>query len=44
MIRLRTDGERVLVAPESASDQIKEAYAFRVNGEGGVTRDAWRLV
>ena len=36
-VRVRTDGERVLVAVASASDNIKEAYAFRVSAEGQVT-------
>lgn len=44
VIRVRTDGRRVLVAPESASDQIKEAYAFRVGAGGEVARDAWEMV
>ena len=43
-IRLRTDGERVFVAPESASDLIKEAYAFRILGDGSVTKDPVRIV
>jgi hypothetical protein len=44
VIRVRTDGERVLVAPESASESIKEAYAFRVSDTGAITRDVCRLV
>lgn len=39
---VRTDGERVLVATESANSNIKEAYAFRVDTGGNVTRDALR--
>ncbi len=44
VIRLRTDGERVVVAPESASDRIKEGYAFRVHADGSVTKDELRVV
>jgi hypothetical protein len=40
VIRVRTDGERVLVAPETAADPIKDAYAFRVNAAGAVMPDA----
>jgi hypothetical protein len=40
VIRVRTDGARVLVAPETAADPIKDAYAFRVNAQGAVTSDA----
>ena len=35
-------GERVLVATESANSNIKEAYAFRVDTGGNVTRDELR--
>lgn len=38
-VRIRTDGERVLVATESANSNIKEAYAFLVDSGGNVTRD-----
>ena len=38
-VYVRTDGERVLVATESANSNIKEAYAFRVDTGGNVTRD-----
>ena len=41
-VRVRTDGERVLVATESANSNIKEAYAFRVDTGGNVTRDELR--
>jgi hypothetical protein len=41
-VRVRTDGERVLVATESANSNIKEAYAFRVDSGGNVTRDELR--
>jgi hypothetical protein len=44
VIRVRTDGRRVLVAPESASDQIKEAYAFTVGDDQRISRDATSLV
>jgi hypothetical protein len=44
VIRVRTDGARVLVAPECASDAIREAYAFRVGARGDVLRDACRVV
>lgn len=43
-IRVRTDGERVFVAPESASDTVKEAYAFRVLPGGITVPDETRLV
>jgi hypothetical protein len=39
---IRTDGERVLVATESANSNIKEAYAFRVDSGGNVTREELR--
>lgn len=35
-VRVRTDGHRVLVAVESASKSIKEAYAFTVDATGQV--------
>ena len=41
-VRVRTDGERVLVATESANSNIKEAYAFTVDSGGNVTRDDLR--
>lgn len=41
-VRVRTDGERVLVATESANSNIKEAYAFMVDSGGNVTRDELR--
>ena len=41
-VRVRTDGERVLVATESANSNIKEAYAFKVDSGGNVTRDELR--
>ena len=41
-VRVRTDGERVLVATESANSNIKEAYAFLVDSGGNVTRDDLR--
>ena len=41
-VRVRTDGERVLVATESANSNIKEAYAFLVDSGGNVTRDSLR--
>lgn len=43
-VRVRTDGERVLVAVESASDGVKEAYAFRVDPAGAITRDTCSLL
>ncbi len=36
-VRVRTDGHRVLVAVESASSAIKEAYAFEVDALGNLT-------
>lgn len=42
VVRVRTDGERVLVATESANSNIKEAYAFLVDSGGNVTRDDLR--
>jgi ribonuclease BN (tRNA processing enzyme) len=39
VIRVRTDGQRVLVAPETASDPLKDAYAFRVDAKGNVLPD-----
>jgi ribonuclease BN (tRNA processing enzyme) len=44
VIRVRTDGQRVLVAPETAADPIKDAYAFRVNAQGGVQPDVCATV
>lgn len=44
VIRVRTDGERVFVAPESASDRVKEAYAFRVGPGGEIETDSVRIV
>ena len=38
-VRFRTDGDRVMVAVESANDGVKEAYAFHVDGEGEITMD-----
>lgn len=43
-VRVRTDGERVLVAVESASANIKEAYAFTVDTGGNVTLDKFTLL
>lgn len=43
-IRVRTDGERVFVAPESASDTVKEAYVFRVHPDGSTTTGEARIV
>ncbi len=39
VIRIRTDGERLFVAPESASDTVKEAYAIRILADGSVIQD-----
>ena len=36
-VRIRTDGNRVLCAVESANDGIKEAYAFLVDENGEIT-------
>ena len=44
VIRVRTDGERLFVAPESASDRVKEAYAMRIQADGSVTPDSVRLI
>jgi hypothetical protein len=38
-VRVRTDGERVMAAVESASDGVKEAYAFRVSENGEIEED-----
>jgi hypothetical protein len=43
-VRVRTDGERVLVAVESASDGVKEAYAFRVDEAGNIEQDEFSLI
>ncbi|HEX9731979.1 MAG TPA: MBL fold metallo-hydrolase [Thermoanaerobaculia bacterium] len=43
-VRVRTDGERVLTAVESASATVKEAYAFRVDTGGNVTGDDFQLL
>ena len=43
-VRVRTDGERVLVAVESASTSVKEAYAFHVDAGGNVTMDEFSLI
>ena len=43
-IRVRTDGARVFVAPESASDRVKEAYAFRVEHDGTIVPDDVHIV
>jgi hypothetical protein len=43
-VRIRSDGERVFVAVESASDTVKEAYAFRVGAQGEITRDDWVML
>ncbi len=43
-IRVRTDGDRVFVCPESASDRVKEAYAFRVHPDGSTTPEETRIV
>ena len=43
-VRVRTDGERVVVAVESASANIKEAYAFKVDSGGNVTVDDFTLI
>lgn len=37
MVRVRTDGETVLVTTDSAKPELKEAYAFRVAADGAVT-------
>jgi beta-lactamase superfamily II metal-dependent hydrolase len=44
VVRVRTDGERVFVAPESASDRIKEAYAFTVGDDGAIRMTEPRIV
>lgn len=43
-VRVRTDGERVLTAVESASANVKEAYAFKVDTGGNVTVDDYQLI
>ncbi len=43
-VRVRTDGKRVLVAVESASASVKEAYAFLVDPGGNVTLDEFTLI
>lgn len=42
-VRVRTNGQRVLVAVESASATIKEAYAFFVDQGGNITMDETTL-
>ncbi len=44
IIRVRTDGERLFVAPESASDTVKESYAMRIQADGTVTQDEVNIV
>lgn len=43
-VQIRTDGERVLVAPESAAGRAEEAYAFRVDAAGAVMPTTWGMV
>jgi hypothetical protein len=43
-IRVRTDGVRVFVAPESATHRVKEAYAFRVGVDVSIAMDAVRII
>lgn len=43
-VRCHTDGQRVLVAVESASATIKEAYAFRVDATGTITEDTVEML
>ena len=43
-VRIRTDGERVLTAVESASTNVKEAYAFRVDTGGNITVDDYTML
>jgi beta-lactamase superfamily II metal-dependent hydrolase len=43
-VQIRTDGERVLVAPEPAAGQPDQAYAFRVDAAGAVTPATWAVV
>jgi hypothetical protein len=43
-VRCHTDGERVLVAVESASATIKEAYAFRVDAAGTITAEEVQML
>jgi hypothetical protein len=43
-VRIRTDGERVLTAVESASTNVKEAYAFTVDAGGNITPDDYQLI
>lgn len=43
-VHIRTDGERVFVATESASDTVKEAYAFRVDEQHQITTDEVHIV
>lgn len=43
-VRVRTDGERVVTAVESASSNVKEAYAFHVDVGGNVTRDEVQVI
>jgi glyoxylase-like metal-dependent hydrolase (beta-lactamase superfamily II) len=43
-VHIRTDGERVFVAPESASDTIKEAYAFVIDDESQINTDEVTII
>lgn len=43
-VRVRTDGQRVMCAVESASDGVKEAYVFRVSDAGEVTFEDVRML
>lgn len=43
-VRVRTDGERVLCAVESANARIKEAYAFTVDAGSNILTDDWTLI
>jgi glyoxylase-like metal-dependent hydrolase (beta-lactamase superfamily II) len=43
-VRVRTDGEGVLTAVESASANVKEAYAFKVDTGGNVTLDDFTML
>ena len=42
VVRVRTDGTRVMVVTESANSNVKEAYAFLVDNSGNITKDTLR--
>jgi beta-lactamase superfamily II metal-dependent hydrolase len=43
-VQIRTDGERVFVAPEPADGGLEQPWAFLVDRAGGVTPTDWAMV